>query len=178
MKTFLGFAVAAALCAGATGAAYASDDRATKAQTERWLTHHIESWDDQQRPRVRVRECVIQRTTTRDNHILNLTGLILPVEVLDGGSNDAVVRARVQDVRSGNYAMSRQCDDRSRNCAGAEGNYEPEPYVDFMVRHAAPYTGNTRSLTSSKATQLQRALVHYARLCNDDFDAMEENIRF
>lgn len=162
-----------------SSAAALADGKADKSQTELWLTHHLEAWDDVASPEVSVSGCVIQRTTRNQSHILNVTGLILPVEVLSvDNQNHATVRARVREVRSGNYAMSRECNAGNNFCSNRSGDFNPEPFVDFRVTFARPYSGPERSLTSLKADQLQSALTHYARLCDNNFEAWEENIRF
>jgi len=147
--------------------------------TEAWLVRHLEAWDDNNTPRVRVKECVINRTTTTRNDVLNMRGIILPIEILQVGTDQHVdVRVRVREPHSGTYAMSRECNQRNSGCAGGEGNFTAERYLDFRVTYERDFSGTNTNLTYDKARQTRCALLHYAKLCNGELAEEEKDSRF
>lgn len=151
----------------------------TKAQTEKWLTAHLEAWDDQDEPVVKVSDCVIQRTIRTKSHVLNVAGLLLPVEILSLDTHQhATVRARVQDPRSAKYAMSRECNQENEWCRSPKGKFNPERFIDYNVTFYRPYDETNNGLTARKARSLSNALNHYAHLCNNSYRTDEQKIGF
>jgi hypothetical protein len=152
----------------------------TKAQTEKWLTAHLEAWDDENEPIVKVSDCVIQRTTRTKSHVLNVAGLLLPLETLhlDDKNQRATVRARVQDPRSAKYAMSRECNQENEWCRSPKGKFNPERFIDYSVTYYRPYDDTSKGLTARKAHSLIKAINHYAHLCNNSYRSDEEKIGF
>ena len=152
---------------------------ATIAQTETWLVNHIEAWDDVLLPKITANKCVIKKDIKSKSELLNVKGVILPIEVISIDSNKhATIRVRVKENRSAKYAMSRKCDQSNDWCNSSKGKFQPEPYIDFTVRYTEPYTARDRSIAANKANRLESAINHYARLCGNTYKDDEENIRF
>jgi len=149
-------------------------------QTERWLIAHLEAWDDVNQPEVSVSKCIIQLTTANKSYVLNMKGLLWPVELLSLDNRDtATVRARVREPKSGKFAMSRLCSESNRWCKINDGKFVPERFVEFQITFYRPYHhGDQRLPTTRKALQLIGALNHYARLCSSSHINEEERIWF
>ena len=178
---FIVAAGVAALCAATPAASQeAKRPLPTQAQTERWLVDHIEAWDDVDTPEATVSKCIIQRTAKNRSHVLNLKGVLLPIEVLSLDDRDtAIVRVRVREPRSGKFAMSRSCSEANSWCKINDGKFTPERFVEFKVTYYRPYDqGTHRSMTSRKASELAAAINHYVRLCHKAHEEEEELIWF
>jgi hypothetical protein len=145
----------------------------TRAQTEEWLKQHIEAWNDAP-VSVSVRDCRILITDRQKerSEIVDLKGLLLPVEIIRDGAHpsDATVRLRVKDKASGTYSMFRACTSQNRYCAEPTGKFQSQPWVDLIVTHVSDFIPG-RNLDVDKATRLERALEHYANLCGAMEDA-------
>lgn len=143
----------------------------TRAQTEDWLREHVEAWN-QGDVHVTVKDCrvLVQDGDRQRSEILDLRGLLLPVEVIRTTPKDATVRLRVKQKHSGTYAMFRACDASNHFCADATGKFQAMPWMDLTVTWVDDFIPG-RQTTVDKTQRLERALQHYSNLCGAMEDA-------
>lgn len=143
----------------------------TKQQTEEWLREHVEAWNHGEIT-VTVKDCrvLVQDTDRQRSEILDLKGLILPIEVIALSGPDATIRLRVKQKHSGTYAMYRSCDASNRYCQEPTGKFQAMPWIDLTITHVRDFLPGRRT-TDDKSVRLERALEHYARLCGAMEDA-------
>ena len=82
--------------------------KASKAQIEHWLEEHIVAWDDSDRMTVDAKDCSITIKTKTRARVINLAGVLKPIEIIRYGSDsDAMVRVRLKSRYSGDYGLER-----------------------------------------------------------------------
>ena len=144
----------------------ASKPKATKAQTEQWLDRYIQVWDDNKRIYVETEDCKIQIKTKSNSTLLNMKGLLFPVEILSvNRSSSPSVRVRFVNRYSGDYAMDKQCKSDNLYCDNYAGKWNAVSYYDFNITHWVDYVGRDEDLSVKKASKLKAGLEHYAKLC-------------
>jgi hypothetical protein len=143
----------------------------TKQQTEEWLREHVEAWNHGDIT-VTVKDCrvLVQDTDRQRSEIVDLKGLILPIEVISLTGPDATIRLRVKQKHTGTYAMYRSCDASNRYCQEPTGKFQAMPWIDLTVTAVRDFLPGRRT-TDDKAVRLEAALEHYARLCGAMEDA-------
>lgn len=144
-----------------------STNKATKAQTEEWLEQHIQAWDDGKRIFVTAKDCKLQFKTKDTSSIINMSGVLFPIEVLAiGSSRSPKVRVRVKDRYTGDYGMIKECpNNTNRVCENSSQKWKPLSYYDLTITHVLEYFDRNEDLNDDKARSLRSALSHYAQLC-------------
>lgn len=144
-----------------------SKNKATKAQTEEWIEQHIQAWDDDKKIFVTAKDCKIQFVTKDTSSIINMAGLLFPIEVIAiGNSRSPIVRVRVKDRYTGDYGMKKECPNNSDLiCENSSQKWEPLSYYDLTITHVLEYFGRDENLNDRKASSLRNAISHYAQIC-------------
>lgn len=149
--------------------------KATKAQTEVWLNQHIVAWDDSKRVKVNTSNCKLHIESQKNSTVMNFKGILFPIEIIaKDRSQDPFIRVRFKDRYSGNYGFDKKCNSSNSNCQKNIGKWSPVSYYDFRITNVVQYVGRDEDLNVHKAKKLNRALTHYAKLCN----AKEYNFTF
>lgn len=150
-----------------TEAAKKSTNKATKSQTEEWIEQHIQAWDDDKKIFVTANDCKLQFKTKDTSSIINMAGVLFPIEVIAiGNSRSPRVRVRVKDRYTGDYGMIKECPNNSnRVCENSSQKWQPLSYYDLTITHVLEYFDRDEDLNDGKARSLRNALSHYAQLC-------------
>ena len=141
--------------------------KASKAQIEHWLEEHIVAWDDSDRMTVDAKDCSITIKTKTRARVINLAGVLKPIEIIRYGSDsDAMVRVRLKSRYSGDYGLEKECSTSNEWCQQNVGKWAPLARHDFRVSHVRAYSkSGIEHYNTSKADRLKDAIDHYADLC-------------
>lgn len=141
-------------------------NKASMEQTEAWMEQHIQAWDDNTRVEVEAQDCKLKIFTHKTASVVNMKGLLFPIEVLAINDRSPRVRIRVKDRYTGDYGVTKECpNNAARLCKNSDEKWSPLSYYDFTITHELEYFGRDEDLNKRKATSLRNALNHYANLC-------------
>jgi hypothetical protein len=145
----------------------ASTKKPNKKQTEEWIVQHVQAWDDRNAISVEAKDCRIIVSTSNSSSLINMEGLLFPIEVLSlDRSTSPTVRLRVKDRYSGDYGMIKKCpSNETVNCKNSKHKWKPLSYQDLNITGYVEYFGRDEGVNNTKAKSLVSALSHYAKLC-------------